>query len=239
MSPTAAPPTKRSDPLVNPTAVRLPGPVRERRPALVALGLVLVVAGSLGSALVVHRSGDRVDVLVARHDIAPGEVITADDLGTARVAADGAAIVPATALQNFVGTYATSRIPADTLLNRTMFLSGDTVPAQAAVVGVVLGPQQRPTDALAAGDVVRAFLVASDGSSTVTGEPAGTVLLDAARVVAAGGAVSGDLAAESGTVSLLVPTADAAEVVAAAAAGQIAVVRLADATTPPVDLVRE
>lgn len=237
MPPTAAPPTKRSDPLAPTGAARLPGPVRERRPALVASGLVLVVAGALGSALAVHRSGDRVDVLVAREDIAPGELVTAADLGTARVAADGAAVVPAAALANFVGTSATSRVPAGTLLNRTMFLAGDTVPADAAVVGVVLGPEQRPTDALAAGDVVRAYLVAPDGSSTVSGQPVGTVLLDAARVVAAGGA--GDVAGDSGTVSLLVPTTAAAQVVAAAAAGQIALVRLADATAPPVDLVRE
>lgn len=244
MPPTAAPPTqRRATPASSAAAAaRLPGPVRERRPALIAFGLVLVVAGSLGSALVVHRSGDRVDVLVARHDIAPGAVVTAQDLGTARVAADGAAVVPASALANFVGTYATSRIPADTLVNRTMFLAGDTVPTDAAVVGVVLGPEQRPSDALAAGDVVRAFLVASDGSNTVTGQPAGTVLLESARVVAGGSTAAagvGDVGSDSGTVSLLVPTADAAQVVAAAAAGQVALVRLADATTPPVDLVRE
>ena len=244
MPPIATPPAQRSAAPVPSaaSAARLPGPVRERRPALIASGLVLVVAGSLGSALVVHRSGDRVDVLVARHDIAPGELVTADDLGTARVAADGAAVVPASAVANFVGTYATSRIPADTLLNRTMFLAGDTVPADAAVVGIVLGPEQRPTDALVAGDVVRAFLVASDGSNTVTGQPAGTVLLAAARVVSGGSAATagvGDVATDSGTVSLLVPTDDAAQVVAAAAAGQVALVRLADATTPTVDHVRE
>ncbi|GAA0288778.1 hypothetical protein [Kineococcus aurantiacus] len=129
------------------------------------------------------------------------------------------------------------------MLNRTMFLAGDTVPADAAVVGVVLGPEQRPTEGLAAGDAVRAYLVAADGSTTVTGQPAGTVLLDAARVVASGttgaGSVAGQVGTDSGTVSLLVPTADAAGVVAAAAAGQVALVRLADATTPSVDLVRE
>ena len=76
----------------------------------------------------------------------------------------------------------------------------------------------------------------------MTGQPAGTVLLDAARVVAAGGpgaAAPGPVATGSGTVSLLVPTAEAADVVAAAAAGQVALVRLADATTPSVDLVRD
>jgi hypothetical protein len=227
----------------NSPANRVPGPVRERRPALVAFGLVLVVGGALGSALVVHRSGDRVDVLVSRHDIAPGELITAESLTTARVAADGAAVVPASAADNFVGTYATGAIPADTLLNRTMFLAGDTVPVDAAVVGVVLGAEQRPTQALAAGDVVRAYLVAADGTSTVTNQPTGTVLLDAVRVVSAGSSsagnstVTGGVPSDSGSVSLLVPTSGAADVVAAAAAGQVALVRLADSTEPTVDLV--
>jgi len=208
---------------------RLPTPVRERRPALAALGLVLVVGGALGSALVVHRSGDRVDVLVARHDILPGERIAADDLGVARVAADGAAVVPASALGAFVGTYATSRVTADTLVNRTMFLAGGTVPAGAAVVGVVLAAPQRPSQALEAGDVVRAYLVSGDGKDGAVGGQPGDVLLSAVRVVAA------DAPTDTAAVSLLVPADDAAAVVAAAAAGQVALARLADGTQPLVD----
>lgn len=213
---------------------RLPVATRERRPALLAAGLVLVVAGALGSALVVHRSGDRVEVLVARSDIAPGERITTDDLGVALVAADGATVVPAASLANFVGTVATSRIPAQTLVTPAMFLAGDTVPAGAAVVGLVLAPEQRPSEALEPGDVVRAFLVTADGSSTVSGRPAGTTLLEAARVVAGG---AGGTATGGDTVSLLLPVDAASDVVAAAAAGQVALVRLADGTTPSVDLL--
>jgi len=213
---------------------RLPVATRERRPVLLAAGVVLVVAGALGSALVVHRSGDRVEVLVAREDIAPGEQITADDLGVALVAADGAAVVPAAAVGAFVGTFATTRIPAQSLVTPAMFLAGGTVPADAAVVGLVLAPEQRPSQPLVPGDVVRAFLVTADGSSTVSGRPAGTTLLEAARVVAGGGA--GSTATGGDTVSLLLPVDAAADVVAAAAAGQVALVRLADGTTPSVDL---
>ncbi|WP_432482134.1 SAF domain-containing protein [Kineococcus esterisolvens] len=234
MPPTAA--RSRSGapaPAPDPGARRVPAPTRERRPALLALGLVLVVGGALGSALVVHRSGDRVDVLVARHDIDPGARIEAEDLRVARVAADGAAVVPAEAIGNFVGTHATGRIPADTLLNRTMFLGGGVVPTDAAVVGVVLGPQQRPSEALRPGDVVRAFVVAEDGGATITGDPAGAVLLTAARVVAAGA----DGASGSDAISLLVPAERSAAVVAAAAAGQVAVARVAEGTRPDVDLV--
>ncbi|NIZ93233.1 SAF domain-containing protein [Kineococcus rubinsiae] len=208
---------------------RLPTPVRERRPAVAALGLLLVVGGALGSALVVHRSGDRVDVLVARRDILPGERIAAADLGVARVAADGAAVVPASALGAFVGTYATSRVPADTLVNRTMFLAGGTVPDGAAVVGLVLAAPQRPSEPLQAGDVVRAYLVAGDGADDALGGQPGDVLLSAVRVVAA------DAPTDSAAVSVLVPADDAAAVVAAAAAGEVALARLADGTAPLVD----
>ncbi|MGI4895395.1 MAG: SAF domain-containing protein [Janthinobacterium lividum] len=247
MPPTAAPARTGERTPAGSSAITgrsLPAPVRERRPALVAFGLVLVVAGALGSALLVHRSGDRVDVLVARHDIAPGARISAQDFGVARVAADGAATVPAGALRNFVGTYATTRIPTDTLVNRTMFMAGDTVPADAGVVGIVVAPEQRPSQALESGDVVRAYLVSADGANTVTGEPAGTVLLEAARVVAAGGS-----SADADAISLLVPAGGAAgtqegvdataTLVAAAAAGQVALIRLADTATPSVDLVRD
>ena len=147
--PTTAPPrpAKRAASSARATAPaaqrQLPGRVRERRPALAALGILLVVGGALGSALVVHRSGDRVDVLIARHDSQPGEKITSDDLGIARIATDGAAVVPAGARANFVGTYATTRIPADTLLNRTMFLANGSVPEGAAVVGVFMKGDSR------------------------------------------------------------------------------------------------
>src|SRR5687768_16946461 len=61
------------------TGSRLPVPKRDRRPALAALAVLLILAGALGSALIAYRSGDRVDVLVASDDILPGQKIDADD----------------------------------------------------------------------------------------------------------------------------------------------------------------
>ncbi|PPK98785.1 SAF domain-containing protein [Kineococcus xinjiangensis] len=224
-------------PAAMPTAVPLrrpPAPVRDRRPALAALAALLVVGGGLGSALVVHRSGDRVDVLVARHTIEAGQRITAEDFGVERVATDGAGVVPAAARENFVGTHATGRIPAGTLVNRTMFLAGGVVPGDAVVVGTVLGPTQRPAEQLQTGDVVRVYLVVKgDAASAVAGSP-GQVLLEAARVVSASAATG----AENASVSLLVPAAGSGDVVSAAAAGQIALAELAESTVPAIDFVR-
>ena len=126
---------------------RLPVPTRDRRPALAALALLLVLGGALGSALIVYRSGDRVEVLVAADTIQPGQVVTADDFTTAQVAADGAGYVVAEARSNFVGTTATYGIPAGTIINREMFLAGTTVPPGADVVGLSSVPSSDPQTA--------------------------------------------------------------------------------------------
>ena len=74
---------------------RLPVAPRDRRPALAALALLLILLGALGSALLVFRSGDRESVLAASHDIAFGQVVSRSDFTTVRAAAEGAALVPA------------------------------------------------------------------------------------------------------------------------------------------------
>lgn len=210
---------------------RLPAPVRDRRPALAALAVLLILGGALASALVAYRSGGRVDVLVARGDIEIGQRVTPADFGVARVAADGAAVVEAAAARNFAGTVATTRIPAGTLINRTMFLSGSVVPPKALVVGVVLSTQQRPAGGLRAGDVVRVFSVPRDS----TGTSSATVLAPAVRVAEVGPA--GDSAANV-RLSLLVTEEQSTAVVSAAAAGEVAVTRLAAGTAPVVDFAK-
>lgn len=211
---------------------RLPAPVRDRRPALAALALLLVLGGALTSALIAYRSGDRVDVLVAREDIEVGQIMSAADFSVARVAADGAASIPADAIQNFVGTSASGRVPAGTMLNRSMFLAVQTVqPLRTVQVGVVLGANQYPPGGVRAGDVVRVFLVPRDAGGAVQG----SVLLDAVRVASVEQSVGG----EGIRVSLLVPEGPATPVVIAAATGSIAITLLAPETLPSVDFRTE
>ena len=211
---------------------RLPAPVRDRRPALAALALLLVMGGALTSALIAYRSGDRVEVLVARGDIEVGQTLTEADLETARVANDGGIVIPVEDRDNFVGrSVATTRIPAGTLLNKEMFLSdASAVPAGAQVVGVVLSATQRPAEELQPDDVVRVFLVPRE-----TGDGAqGTILASAVRVAEAPGGGSGDTV----RLSLLVPDYAATAVVTAAATGSLAVTRLAPGFRPLVDFRR-
>src|SRR3954447_23371930 len=91
---------------------RLPVQPRDRRAALSALALLLVVAGALGRALVVYRSGHRVDVLVAAREIKPGQPLSSQDYAVARVASDSGKLIPATDARGFDGSFATVDIPA-------------------------------------------------------------------------------------------------------------------------------
>lgn len=219
----AAPPSARPG-----SRDRLPAPARDRRPALAALALLLVLGGALTSALLAYRSGDRIDVLVAAHDLPVGHQVVSADLRVARVAADGAAYVPSSAEGNFLGTRTRTEVPSGTLVNRTMFLAGAVVPSGASVVGVTLSPTQRPAGGLRTGDVVQVFAVARDRADSGLG----VELLSAVRVVEVTGGTS------TTGVSLLVPADRGAAVVAAAAAGSVAVVRLAPDTAPLVELAR-
>lgn len=213
----------------NAAGARLPVTKRDRRPALAALALLLIVAGALGSALVAYRSGHRTNVLVAAHDIKLGERVSGDDFSTALVATDSGGVVPSAAEHAFVGSYATTDIPSGTLINNRMFRVGSVMPDDAQVVGVTLQVTQRPATTIAVGDVVRAYLVPQGGQSSNSAVQ-GRVLVDAARVVAVASNSTSTV-----TASLLVSTDDAPALIAAAAQNAVALAELPSATSPVVD----
>lgn len=209
---------------------RLPAPVRDRRPALAALALLLVIGGALISALVAYRSGDRVDVLVTSREIPVGQEVTEADFRVARVASEGAAFVDASAVRNFIGTRATGTFPEGTLVNSAMFQVGSVVPDDGALVGVVLTASQRPVTGLRQGDVVSVFAVPRDSAGAQA-----TPLLTAVRV-----AEVGRIDNSGGqSVSLLVPARSATTVVGPTTGGEVSVTKLASGTTPVIDFVQD
>jgi hypothetical protein len=208
---------------------RLPVGRRDRRPALAALALLLVVAGALGAALVAYRSGHRTDVLVASHEIRTGQRVTAGDFTVARVAADSGYVVPASQRSAFVGSYATTDIPSGSLINHLMFRVGSVVPPEGVVVGVTLTVDQRPAASVQPNDVVRAYLVPKGGQST-DAAPLGQVLVDAARVV---GVQNGS--SDAITASLLVSADDAQKLIGPASQGTVALAVLPAGTKPALD----
>lgn len=213
---------------------RLPTRRRDKRPALAALALLLVLVGALGSALIAYRSGQRTDVLVAARDIPVGHRLTADDLTVARVAAGDASVAEAGSKQAYVGTYATTTVPKGTLINGQMFRASGVVPDNAQLVGVVVPQTQLPPN-VEAGSVVAVYFVQgkAQGSTSGQSEPSGTEVLGAARVV---GSVSAG--GDNGTVlTLLVPSDKASQLVGYAANNQLAVTVLPNGTKPAVDFL--
>lgn len=212
---------------------RLPVQSRDRRPALAALALLLIVGGGLGAGLLVYRSGQQSEVLMAAHAIAPGQRVTADDFETARVSHDSGAVIPSSAEHAFVGSYATVGVPAGTLLNALMFRAGKILPPDGVVVGVNLSADQRPAVPVAAGDVVRAYYVVKGSSSDPT-PVVGKTITDAARVVSVR---SGSTGQDSVTVSLLVDETTAGALISAASTDSVALAELPIGTKPAVDLL--
>jgi hypothetical protein len=209
---------------------RLPVAPRDKRPALAALALLLILLGGLGSALLVFRSGDRESVLAARDDISFGQVMTRGDFSTVRAAAEGAALVPARLIDSYVGTRATSSIPAGALLSPKMFNVDTLVPDSGEGVGIVLDPTRRPSQVPKTGQVVRVYFVAGSGTSTES-TPDNPVIVNAARVIGVGrGGGAGTT-----SITVLVRSDLASDVANFASSGNLAVTILPDDTRPSVD----
>lgn len=211
---------------------RLPARSRDRRPALAALALLLVLLGALGSALLVYRTGERTEVLMAAGPIEQGEVLTREDLRVVEMAWDDGEtqLIGATAIDNFVGASALTHIPANSVLAPQMFTASTMAPAGSTQVGVLVPLPGRPADVFRVNDIVRVFQVPPAAAVGETGETEELVM--AAKVVSVGAAST---TSDSVHVTLLVPEADAPAVIAASSSGSAALAVLPADTAPVVD----
>ncbi|WP_053760507.1 hypothetical protein [Streptomyces sp. AS58] len=213
---------------------RLPTPPRERKPALAALAVLLILVGALGATMLVLQAGDRIEVIKVTAEIQAGESISSGNTTSVLVAKDDSINYvkweQRDALKEFK---AKSTIYEGTVVIGDMFTKGTGLPAGKASVGVALKEGQYPKD-LEAGDTVVAYRVGTAGSGsdsedsgTGAGSSSGTVLVDDARVNTMN-EESGDSAVSTGTLSLtlLVDQADAAALTQAASAGEVAIVRV-------------
>jgi hypothetical protein len=214
-----------------PARARLPVAARDRRPALAALALLLVLVGALGSALVVFRSGDRISVLAATHDIRLGQTLGQGDFHTVRVAADSdVPLLRPSQLASLLREQPTTAIPAGTLVGPGMFTPGPLIPDDGVAVGIVVDATKRPSTMPQPGQVVRVFYVTGNGTSSAN-VPGDHQVVRAARVLAVGSGGS----ASSRSVTVLVPKDLAMEVADLASSGNLAVSTLPDDTKPSID----
>lgn len=211
---------------------RLPTPPRERKPALAALAVLLILVGALGATMLVLRAGDRVEVVKVTSDIQAGDsvgnhvesVLVADDAGINYVK------------WNQLGALkqlkAKSTIYAGTLVIGEMFSNGATVPDGKASVGVSLKEGQYPTD-IKTGDTVAVYRVGDDtsssrGSAGATGSSSsagdGGPIVEKAKVLSVKTSSDATISSTNLPVTLLVDIGDAAAVAQASSAGKVALV---------------
>lgn len=131
-------------------------PKLSRRPFLVVVAALLVVAGAMAGGLLWSSATKAGEVVMVRHSVARGTVITAQDLGTIRVGVDPSlSTVSADQLGSLVGRRASADLTAGTLLAASQ-VSETVVPGPGeSVVGVPISPGLMPVEPLASGDAVR------------------------------------------------------------------------------------
>jgi hypothetical protein len=214
---------------------RLPAPPRERKPALAALAVLLILVGALGATVLVLRAGDRVEVVKVTSEITAGESVTKSNVTSVMVADDPSIhYVKWDQLGSLRKLKATNTIPKGAVVVGEMFSSKSGLPAGKSAVGVSLKEGQYPAGGLKAGDSVDVFQV-GDGASGAgdkgSGGSAGSSASDSPIVAAArvnSVADKSDATVSTGAlgVTLLVDSADAAAVTRAASAGAVSLVQV-------------
>ncbi|MFA1539626.1 hypothetical protein [Actinomadura monticuli] len=215
---------------------RLPTSPRERKPALAALAVLLILGGALASAYLVMASGERVSAIRVAQPVAAGQKIPASALEEVQIGDTGIQYLAWTERAKVTRHIAAVPLVKGALLTNSM-ISPETAPENGRViVGLALKPGQMPAGDVVEGSRVTLYAV---GSGAQNGAPrAGTVLAQDAVVIGVGGADAGGptrLRSDQTSVDVAVLPADAAQVTQAASAGAVAIALLPPGTTaaPP------
>jgi hypothetical protein len=200
--------------LSGPASRKLPVPPRERKPALAALAVLLILDGALATTLLVMRSGDRVSAVRITQQIGTGQFVPAGAIQEVQIADTGSEYVPWRYHDRVVTTYAAvTLLPGTLLTERMVTTASEELGPGKAIVGLALKAGQAPVG-LTKGDVVQVIYVPAAGRGTAQQR----VLAPSARVqnVGAPGRTG------SGLVSLVVDSTISPTVAAYASSGEIA-----------------
>jgi hypothetical protein len=155
-----------------PSNVRVPSAPRDRKPALAALGLLLVLVGALASVYLQQQSKDRVGVVEITKTVPAGQVITAAEISEAMVAPDSNInyVTWAQAQGGALQGYTTrTDVEAGTLLVGQMLTTAAPLAPGQEVVGVALKDGQFPVG-IQIGDTVSCYYVSNkNGDQTGQG----------------------------------------------------------------------
>jgi hypothetical protein len=172
-------------------------PTRQRRPALAALALVLVLGGAALSAFLVINSGQKQSVLVLANDVEYGHVFQVSDFREGQVSFSVPSVQPVlfSQLSELVSSHYRATVPIrkGTFLTTSMISLRLEVPGtDYASLGLTVPEGQYPPD-LGAGDRVKVLYtpnsdkgVAAGGVKNGTPLRVGLTLVDVAYVSSVG-----------------------------------------------------
>ncbi|WP_396452128.1 hypothetical protein [Actinomadura sp.] len=202
---------------------RLPSSPRERKPALAALAVLLILGGALASAYLVMASGERVSAIRVAQPVAAGQPIPASALEEVQIGDTGIQYLAWSERERVTRYIAAVPLVKGALLTNGM-ISPESAPENGRViVGLALKAGQMPSAKVIEGSRVALYAV---GGGQNGGPRAGTVLAQDAVVVAVGAADDGGptrLRSDQTSVDVAVLPADAAQVTQAASAGAVAI----------------
>ncbi|MFE9249973.1 hypothetical protein [Streptomyces sp. NPDC007088] len=226
---------RAATPVQNGVGERLPAPPRERKPALAALAVLLILVGALGATVLVLRAGDRISVVRTTAPIAAGETINDKNSTSVMVAEDtGINYIPWSQRGTVTRTLkAKADIPAGAVVVGEMFgASAATVSDGKALVGIALKEGQYP-GGLKSGETVAVYRVSKNAGGTASGASGSSgssgggnsLIADSAEVKSVSGSAKGADALDVGdrTVTVVVDEADAQALAQASSAGEAAV----------------
>jgi len=208
-----------------PATVRPPSAPRERRPALVALGLLLVLVGVLASVYLQQRAGDKVGVVEVTKRVPQGSTVSADSITEVMVAVDPGISYVTWAQRGLLSRYtAETDLMPGTLLVGQMLTTDVPLPQGSEVVTVSLKDGEYPMG-VQQGDTVTAYFVSNKNAAT-TGQEflangfTSTPIASTVKVSAVGSSTSsGNL-----DVSLVLSQQGAIAVAQAASGGNLVLV---------------
>ncbi|MBS2535801.1 hypothetical protein KGQ20_23850 [Catenulispora sp. NF23] len=164
-------------------ATRLPTAPRERKPALAALAVLLILAGALGTMLLVTQSGHRVDVVrVGNTTIAAGSKLDAGDFVETSVAQDNDIhYFKWSQLSALQGQTTYNTLVKGSLLTSDMLTDQSSVPAGATPGNTLMGVQVKqghyPTGQMYPGDQFTLYTeTVTPGPNGQSGTPTWTQL---------------------------------------------------------------
>ncbi len=222
-----------------PGGERLPTAPRERKPALAALAVLLILLGAFGAVLTVVRAGHKESYVEITQAVAAGDPIPESAIRSVDLSDDsGLGLIRWEQRDDLLKNFraAVTLVP-DSILSDKMITKKDNVLTQGkSLVGLSLQDGQFPRNSLSVGDTVAAYFVGNDAgknsdssdssdSSSSGSSPQSTLISNKLIVKSIDVDTSGSGSGNT-YVTVLADTADAGPLTIAASANDVSLVRV-------------